>query len=293
MREVSEKSDVPRLRESMTHPMQYDHDDGGSPRAEASVEAIRPAFGSEAARWFMAQVYSQPRLAHHPDCRCFDNHVLRVGSLTLCLGCTCVVCGAVAAGAALWCLWAYHREWALGCGASGFLVGGILLFVPTLAQPFLQVKPFKMVARFMLGAAIVVLWFGAMAILPLTSVGLGLRFVFVGIFAGVFRATQWQRARYAKDPCRDCPGPKYPFCQDRRNRLQPLINKLEAVAKPEDAPFVLFARALVGQSGDGISVEFAELRECVTAAGTGTETRACTRKVPGVFACFHTDQSNV
>ena len=293
MREVSDKSDVPRLREPMTQPMRHDHDDGGSPPAEAIAEAVRPAFGSEAARWFMAQVYSQPRLAHHPDCRCFDNHVLRVGSLALCLGCTCVVCGAVAAGAALWCLWAYHREWALGCGASGFLVGGILLFVPTLAQPFLQVKPFKMVARFMLGAAIVVLWFGAMAILPLTSVGIGLRFVFVGVFAGVFRATQWQRARYAKDPCRDCPGPKYPFCQDRRNRLQPLINQLEAVAKPEDAPFVLFARALVGQSGDGISVEFADLRECVTAAGTGSETRARTRKVPGVFACFHTDQSNV
>jgi hypothetical protein len=72
-----------------------------------------------------------------------------------------------------------------------------------------------------------------------------------------------------------------------------LINQLEAVAKPEDAPFVLFARALVGQSGDGISVEFADLRECVTAAGTGSETRARTRKVPGVFACFHTDQSNV
>lgn len=291
LREVSGQSYLSCLRESVTHVMRHAHGDVESRHAEACVDAVRPAFGSEAARRFMAQVYSYPPLAHHPDCRCFDNHVLRIGALTLCLGCTCAFCGVATAVVGLVYVWSRHWEWMQGCGPAGFLIGGVTLFAPTLAQPFVQVKPFKMAARFTLGVAVVALWFGGMVMLPLTPAGFCLRLVFVGIFMGVYRATLWQRARYAKDPCRDCPGPRYPLCQDRRDRLQPLIVELEAVARPEDAPFIMFARALAGLGDDGIDVECADLREGILAAVPGNHTGSPTHVMPGVFVCCHTERT--
>jgi hypothetical protein len=107
----------------------------------------------------------------------------------------------------------------------------------------------------------------------LSIAGFALRVVFVVIFAIVYRATQWQRMRYASDPCSKCEGLDYPFCSDNRSRLGPLVAQLESKARPEDAPFVAFARAIAGDGVDGTSVEIAMLRNCVTV----TESRgACT-----------------
>ena len=184
------------------------------------------------------------------------------------MGCTCVVCGAFAAACAL--LWLCAEKWSLveGLGTIGFLACGVALFTPTLIQPFFQWKPFKMIARGMLGTSVVLLWFGAIALLPVSIEGFALRFVFVFIFAMVFRATQWQRMRYASNPCSRCEGMVYPFCSDNRSRLGPLIAQLERKARPEDAPFVAFARAIAGDSADGTSVEIAAIRDCVAAASS-------------------------
>jgi hypothetical protein len=232
---------------------------------DAILEQLSPAFRSEAAQWFMGRLFSLPRMAHHPHCRCFDNHVLRLGPLVLCLGCTCVACGAF--GTVFGVLWLCAEKWSLveGLGTSGFVAFGVALFAPTLIQPFFQWKPFKMIARGALGASIVLLWFGAIALLPMSITGFALRFVFVVIFAMVFRATQWQRMRYASNPCSRCEGMVYPFCSDNRSRLGPLIAELERKARPEDAPFVAFARAIAGDSADGTSIEIAAIRDCVAA----------------------------
>jgi hypothetical protein len=230
---------------------------------DAILEQLAPAFHSEAAQWFMGRLFSTPRLAHHPHCRCFDNHVLRLGPLVLCLGCTCVACGACAAACVL--LWLCAEKWSLveEVGTIGFLACGVALFAPTLIQPFFQWKPFKMTARGMLGASIMLLWFGAIVLLPVSLAGFALRFVFVFIFVIVFRLTQWQRLRYASNPCSRCEGMVYPFCSDNRSRLGPLVAQLESKARPEDAPFVAFARAIAGDSADGTSIEIAVLRDCV------------------------------
>src|SRR5207248_10536129 len=106
---------------------------------------------SPAARWFIRQLFRVPRLAHHPICRCFDNHLIRLGSLALCLGCTCMALGASTGLTLLG--WLCSQYWAdvQAIGGWGFIAIGVGLYAPALVQPFAQHKPFKMVSRFLLG----------------------------------------------------------------------------------------------------------------------------------------------
>ena len=256
---------MPRLCESLMLPSNGDDADAAQP-----IVAIRAAFDSAAAHWFMTQLYAEPRFAHHPDCRCYDAHLLRCAGIPFCLGCTSAVCGATFAAAALWAAWSQSPETVRAWGTPGLVTAGCLLFLPTLAQPFVQRKPYKILARSLLGVAVVLLCFGAMVMLPYTATGMLLRAVFLGIFMATFRATLRFRAAFAKDPTRDCPGAGYPLCRDHLDRLQPLLGRLERMAKPEDAPFVAFANALLRGDGDGISVELLSLgrgEACLVAGG--------------------------
>lgn len=232
---------------------------GDDADAAQPIVAIRSAFDSAAAHWFMTRLYAEPRFAHHPDCRCYDAHLLRCAGIPFCLGCTSAACGAMLAAAALWAAWSQSPETVRAWGTPGLVTAGCLLFLPTLAQPFVQRKPYKILARGLLGAAVVLLWFGAMIMLPYTATGMLLRVAFFGIFMATFRATLRFRAAFAQDPTRDCTGAVYPLCRDHLDRLRPLLGRLERMARPEDAPFVAFANALLRGDGDGISIELLSL----------------------------------
>ncbi len=237
---------------------------------DTTVKQLVPAFESDAARWFMGQLFSVPRLAHHPPCRCFDNHVLRIGRFVLCLGCTCVTCGASVTALALAWLCMARFAAVRDFGTLGFVLAGLGFFFPTIIQPFWQWKPFKMLARFMLGVSIVLLWFGAMFLLPVSIAGILLRVIFLFVFVAVFRATQWLRIRAAHDPCHACEGMAYPLCRDHRRRLGPLLAQLQRKARPEDAPFVAFAQALAAEDGADTSIEILTLSDFAPAVrGTG------------------------
>jgi hypothetical protein len=239
---------------------------GSGKAAEISEDSLRSAFASDAADWFMRELFGQSALAHHPACRCFDNHVLRLGKWVLCLGCTCMACGMIAAAISIALAHMRCPLLVAAIGTYGFVALGLLMFMPTLAQPFYQAKPFKILARFLLGVAVICMWYGAIFLLPLTASGVFLRLLFILVFLVVFRATQWQRALFAKDPCRACEGCVYPFCADNRSRLFSLIEELEKRAGQEDKAFVSFARALIGTASDTVNVEVIDLRKSVIIA---------------------------
>src|SRR5437899_7388442 len=103
----------------------------------STVAGLRGA-DSPAARWFIRQLFCLPRLAHHPTCRCFDNHLIRLGSIALCLGCTCMALGAGTGLALLgWLCWQHWADVQV-IGTWGFLGIGVGLYAPDLVQPFAQ-----------------------------------------------------------------------------------------------------------------------------------------------------------
>jgi hypothetical protein len=91
----------------------------------------------------LARIGRLRRGAHHPDCYRYDHHLVRIGGTALCLGCVSLWTGVVL-GAVTW--------------LAGPLVAtvprvavGVALTLPTIAQPFVQKKPFKVAARTALG----------------------------------------------------------------------------------------------------------------------------------------------
>ena len=192
-----------------------------------------PGFDSPLARWFFRELFRKDRLAHHPTCSCYDNHLLRFGHVVFCLGCFCLVSGAIVSVSLLVFLGGtlpFHSE----AGPWQMIGLGLTLFSPTLVQPFVQVKPFKVISRFLLGVSIVLLWYVGLFLLPWTPFGLFLRLVFVVVFILTFRATNKWRSRKTADPCKRCPFGVYPFCKGNQVKVNALITELERRACPED-----------------------------------------------------------
>ena len=200
-------------------------------------------------KWFFAKVNEHPRLAHHPLCSCFDNHLIRIGSFTLCLGCTCLSVGAIIA-ITLLTFWKEQGQVPIALTAllPAWGVGGVL-FVPTLIQPFCQLKIFKMCSRACLGVAIVILWYAAILLPEWNTLGVTLRVGFALIFCIVYRITLRFRKRFTADPTATCENGCYPFCGGNERRLANILDRLRDRAEPDD-PFVQFAEALIA-SRDG------------------------------------------
>jgi len=219
-----------------------------------------PGMDSPAAHWFLDQLFKQDRFAHHPSCRCYDHHLLRLGRLNLCLGCVCLGSGMLAGILTLGCLFVLNLAWLEALGTGGLVGFGTTCYLPALVQPFFQRKWFKILARFSLGFGIPLMWFGAMVLLPYNLLGAGLRVLFVLIFLAVWRATQIYRGRFTSRPCDSCPtGPGWPLCEDQRPRVLALVEQLQQRAQPEDQPFLNLVLAMVGLKKDGPTVEIITL----------------------------------
>ena len=224
--------------------------------------------------WFLDKFFSSPQLAHHPPCRCYDDHVLRCGRFILCLGCTCMLAGTTLGIAALACSLVQQI---IGFGWHGVMpaIGtGVGLYLPTLLQPCCQWKPYKIVARLLLGVAVVALFTGGLLLPPLSALGTTARIVFVVTFWLVFKATLRHRARHTPDPCSRCSPAVYPFCQDNRPRVASLLAELRRRAGPGDEAFVSFAAALAGEETAGVQVEVTPLQS-LAAIGAGSKVADC------------------
>lgn len=227
--------------------------------APNSVCDLLPGANSEAARSFVHELFRVPRFAHHPTCRCYDAHLLRLGRMDLCLGCSCAAIGGLIAIAAL-NIMAYSApkvfEW---CGTFFWVILGVVLYLPTLAQPFVQLKPFKIIARCLLGTGVILMWFGAIVMLPFTGLGILLRIVFILVFCVTYRITQRIRTMYARNPCSSC-AIQFPLCEGNRERLQQLVDALRSRLGGEHEEFLQFATRLTGISQPGPIIEIVSIR---------------------------------
>jgi hypothetical protein len=214
-----------------------------------------PGADSPAARWFVAELVRTPRLAHHPTCSCYDHHLLRIGRLSLCLGCTCLTLGFLTATAVALNDLAFLQR----VGPWRLIGLGMALYLPALVQPFWQRKAFKVVSRFLLGGAIACLAFASLFLLPWDPTGWLLRAIFVVVFALVWKATQRLRRRYTPNPCERCPHGSWPFCRGHHERVCALVAELRRRARPEDQPFVDLMAALAGLQSTPDRVELVTL----------------------------------
>ncbi len=204
---------------------------------------------SPAAVKFMEGLSSVPMFAHHPTCDCYSAHLLRFGSFALCLGCTCMMFGGLIATTAIgtWCICSVTLipiGWKASFGTAAI---GVMLYLPTLIQPFWQYKPFKIGSRMLLGAAIPVLAMGGWLMPPLGVIGILYRGFFLVAFLAVLRATLNYRSRFTPNPCTRCLPAVFPFCNGNRPRLAALLADLQASSGSDDADFLSFATALVNR----------------------------------------------
>jgi len=208
------------------------------PDTRVSSPYLLAGVTSPAAQELMRSICAIPRFAHHPTCGCYDNHLLRFGSRSFCLGCTCVAMGATATAALLTAFVVLDRArlWTIGPWTHMGL--GLFLYMPTLGQLILQKKWYKVASRCLLGCAVVLLVFGGVILLPLTASGWILRVTFIATFCAVYKLTQMLRSRLSKHPCDKCTRGVFPFCEDNLRRNMSAIVELQQHARPEDGPFV-------------------------------------------------------
>ena len=151
------------------------------------------------------------RGAHHPHCERHRHHLLWVRGRPLCLGCT-----VMAIGIAFSVVWAFVLP---PLTPLPWIAVHLILLIPTAMQPYVQKKPFKVVARGLLGLAAGSFWLTGIPTLrvwasaPLVVLAMTLAF-------GVgYLVLMRLRQRWTRDPCDGCPHGRYPTCDWNLPRL--------------------------------------------------------------------------
>jgi hypothetical protein len=161
--------------------------------------------------------------AHHPHCSRYDHHLLWIGGHPLCLGCTCVYLGMAIGTASIFAV-----QWSIISFVPWVLIH-LALLVPTVLQPWIQKKVYKILSRTMLGICIAsYLISGLFLINPSHFIPLFQLLVILAFVIGL-RVLKIIRDRYAKEPCEDCPLGFYPTCEWNMPRLLGENNNLDLI----------------------------------------------------------------
>ena len=218
-----------------------------------AADKISECFNSKQAEWFFRRLQSTPRFAHHPTCKCYENHLLRIAGHPICLGCLCVSMGVSLALLFLCTTYAYSVQPPFLRSCFWTEMMGVILFLPTLVQPFAQLKPYKIISRISLGIAIVLLWHGAIFLLPFNVIGILLRTVFLLVFVFTFRLALAYRKRLTPEPSVCCSHERYPLCDGNKQFTEKVYRELCSRSDPND-PFLPIARSIIDSTDGSIDV---------------------------------------
>jgi hypothetical protein len=147
-------------------------------------------------------------MAHHPPCSRHENHLIYIAGHPLCLGCLCIGTGGLAG--LLFCLFSDLQQLSF----SHWIALHTAAVAPTVLQPWLQKKWFKVAARTLVGFASATWCLGALGLGPrLTAIPFILWVIgALAFFCATARALLLLRERAAKSPCSDCPLGAFPTC---------------------------------------------------------------------------------
>ena len=151
--------------------------------------------------------------AHHPHCDRHNNHLIWIGGHPICLGCFCIYTGALVGASG-----SLSFDWS-PVGFSMWVAFHVALVLPTVAQPWIQCKAYKIAARLLLGFGT-----GSYLISGLFFVSFGpsrsMWLLAVPFAFGVvmFFMVALRRLK-PSDPCSACPLGIYPTCEWNLPRL--------------------------------------------------------------------------
>ena len=151
--------------------------------------------------------------AHHPHCERHDHHLLWIKKHPYCLGCVCLYTGLIGG------ILVFALIYPMQISFLNWLGINIALLVPTVFQPFIQKKSYKVVSRWLLGLCIASYFLSGFFITNLPVNSWIFRISQIGMFALIFSILTWIRNSKIDNPCNKCPLGNYPVCEWNLPRL--------------------------------------------------------------------------
>ncbi|WP_016950811.1 hypothetical protein [Anabaena sp. PCC 7108] len=168
---------------------------------------------------FLSELQRIPYFAHHPSCKYYHNHLIWLGKVPLCMGCTMMSLGVIIGSLLIPTFKLSQLPF------EYVLIIGVLLYIPAVIQTKVQIRSYKLLSRTLLGISVVFLIYAGLWLTPWSLIGVILRIGFVGIFLAVWQITLRLRVQRAKSPCDRCPQGRFPICGYTSGRIHKLSEK--------------------------------------------------------------------
>jgi hypothetical protein len=164
--------------------------------------------------------------AHHPDCEFYANHLIKVFSFTLCLGCFFMSFGIFVS-----VIISYIISGIITFNYVFYLIP-MLLLIPTFIQPHYQNKLFKIFSRMCLGLGIGIYFYPLLFLVSNDVSHLFIKLLFVLLFVITTKLTLNYRNNNTPSPCGECKFGAKPICKNYLHDYEKLLE--DAARKRED-----------------------------------------------------------
>jgi hypothetical protein len=145
--------------------------------------------------------------SHHPTCPRHHNHLIWYNNRAYCLGCTCMYSGVVIGFLSLIIFFLKYEV-----NIKHYIICSFALLIPTIIQPWLQMKSFKILSRLCLGISLSLVsssfyfmyWHFNHNILDIL--------IYISSYSILGYSLYMLRKIKLNDPCVNCPEGVYPLC---------------------------------------------------------------------------------